>query len=249
MNKQTKLVIIVIALIALVGACYFALMPQYKEIQMSGYTFEVPSTNVQVKNNSNNYNTYLDTEYDLNIKTWSCKDINDLNGTMNASVDMGTQLGENFGNNVTYNNISLMNKSGIYTYYEVDDKNSCIIIITSKNLKIIEHILETMTKPKLNVENNPFKLGSVGNSLNISSKASTLNDQTVSSKKTSTTQKTNNNQKNSGSDSYYYTNDPEANGEFEGVGEAVYKNTKTGKIYVERGRGNLQRAPELDYSY
>ena len=89
---------------------------------------------------------------------------------MNASVDMGTQLGENFGNNVTYNNISLMNKSGIYTYYEVDDKNSCIIIITSKNLKIIEHILETMTKPKLNVENNPFKLGSVGNSLNISSK-------------------------------------------------------------------------------
>ena len=49
MNKQTKLVIIVIALIALFGACYFALMPQYKEIQMSGYIFEVPFSNTQVK--------------------------------------------------------------------------------------------------------------------------------------------------------------------------------------------------------
>ena len=119
---------------------------------MSGYTFEVPDSNAEVKNNTINYNTYLDTENDLNIKTWSCKDINDINGTVNGSIEMGKQLGENMGTNVTYNNMTLFNKSGTYTYYEPDIQNSCMIIITSKDLNTIEHIISTMKKPEINTQ-------------------------------------------------------------------------------------------------
>lgn len=148
MNKKT--VIGIIALIIIVClAVYFLFIPHYKEIEMSGYTFEVPDNNAEVKNNTINYNTYQDKENDLNIKTWANKDINDINGTINGSLEIGTQLGENNGNNVTYNNITLLNKTGVYTYYEPDENNTCMIIITSKNPDLIQHIIETMKKPKI----------------------------------------------------------------------------------------------------
>ena len=61
---------------------------------------------------------------------------------------MGTQLEENMGTNTTYKNITLQNKSGTYTYYESDTINGCIILITSKNLDNIEHIIKTIKKAK-----------------------------------------------------------------------------------------------------
>ena len=117
MNKKLSIgIIAIIILIALIGS-YFAFIPHYKSIEMSGYTFEVPDSNAEVKNNTINYNTYLDTENDLNIKTWACKDINDTNGTVSGSMEMGMQLGENMGTNVTYKNFTVYNKSGTKLTY------------------------------------------------------------------------------------------------------------------------------------
>ena len=185
MNKKVILGIVVIIILALVAG-YFALTPQYKEIEMSGYTFEVPNSNAEVKNNTINYNTYLDTENDLNIKTWACEDINDINGTVNGSMEMGKQLGENMGTNVTYNNMTLFNKSGTYTYYEPDIQNSCMIIITSKDLNTIEHIISSMKKPEINAQ---FDMTSNGliltNSNNTTQDNQTTTTTTSSSKKSS----------------------------------------------------------------
>lgn len=185
MDKKITIGIIVIVILAVLAG-YFLLTPHYKEIEMSGFTFEVPDSNAEVKNNSNNYNTYVDTENDLTLKTWSCKDINDINGTANASTEMKKQLEENMGTNVTINNLTLYNKSGTYTYYESDVNNSCIILITSKNLNAIEHILETMKKPTLNVQNNPFNMTSEGLVLTESTNNTSSNNQTTTTKKSST---------------------------------------------------------------
>lgn len=243
MNK--KIVIGIMALIVLVlFAAFFLFAPHYKEIEMSGYTFEVPDSNAQVKNNTVNYNTYLDTENDLNIKTWACKDINDLNGSVNGSMEIGMQLGENIGNNVTYNNITLYNKSGIYTYYEPDINNSCMIIITSKNPSLIEHITETMKKPKLNVDSSMFNISDNGLIITNSTNNTTSENQTTTKK---TTTKKTNKQKKSSSNGAYIEN-PEANG-YISVGEGVYRSKKDGQIYSEHGRGNLKRSPELDHYY
>lgn len=44
MRKEAKIsIIILVVLLALVGA-YYALIPQYKDIKMSGFGLEVPST-------------------------------------------------------------------------------------------------------------------------------------------------------------------------------------------------------------
>ena len=200
MNKKISIGIIAIIILALLAG-FFLLTPHYKEIEMSGFTFEVPESNAEVKNNSINYNTYTDTENDLNIKTWSCKDTNDINGTINASKEIELQLKKNNGTNTTYNNITLYNNSGIYTYYESDVNNSCIILITSKNLNSIEHILETINKPKLNVS-NPFNMTSNGLIINNSNNNTTSNNQ-ISTKKTTTTTKKTSSKYNSGSSSDY----------------------------------------------
>ncbi len=238
MRKKFSIGIIGIVILVIVIGCLFAFMPHYKSIEMSGYTFEVPDSNAEVKNNTINYNTYIDTEHDLNIKTWACKDINDVNGTLNASIDMGIQLGENMGTNVTYNNFTLYNKSGIYTYFESDINNTCMILITSKNINTIEHILDTMNKPKISVDSSKFYMSENGLILTETKNNTTENKQTTttSSKKSSTTQKS----------SSYLVDNPENQG-YKSVGEAVYR--KNGKIYVEEGRGNLRRAPELDNVY
>ena len=235
---QIGIIIIIIILAFLTGI--YAFTPQNKEVEMSGYTFEVPKSNAQVINKTTNYNTYTDTEHDINIKTWSCKDINDINGTTNASIEMETQLGENMGTNTTYKNITVLNKSGTYTYYETDTENSCIILITSKNIDTIEHIIKTIKKPKANTE-NPFNMTSDG--LNITS----TDNNTTSNNQTTTPKKTGNTKKKSDSKTIHVSGNPEANGEYKGVGEGIYRNTRTGKVYTEKGRGNLVRTPHLDY--
>ena len=202
MDKKILIGIIIIVLIALFAG-YYALTPQYKEIEMSGYTFEVPESNAEVKNNTVNYNTYLDTENDLNIKTWTCKDINDMNGTVNGSSEIGKQLGENMGANVTYNNITLYNKSGTYTYFESDVNNACMIIITSKNLNAIEHIIETMKKPNITVDSSQFNMTSDGLIITDSNNNTTEDNQTTTNTKSSSNKKSSSSKSSSGSDSGY----------------------------------------------
>lgn len=149
MDKKIKIGIVALVIMFLVLG-YFFLVPHYKEIEMSGMNFEVPLSTAEVSRNTDNYNTYTDTLNNLEIKTWSCRNINDLNGTVNGSIEMGIQLGENMGNVVEYNGIELLNKSGTYTYYESDYNNACILLITCDNLNTIEHILDTLKKPTSN---------------------------------------------------------------------------------------------------
>lgn len=75
--------------------------------------------------------------------------------------------------------------------------------------------------------------------------STTANNTTSTSMQTkkTTTKKTSSQQK-SDSDTVYFKDNPEASGEYEGVGEGVYKNKKTGNIYVQRGSNKLER----DYS-
>jgi hypothetical protein len=139
---------------------------------------------------------------------------------------------ENLGNNVTYKNISLYNKSGIYTYYETDVDKACIILITTKNPEIIEHILDTMTKPELNVESNPFNMTADGLVT-----ADTDNDNNSDVQKTT---KTNFKKKTSSSSSdtifgekiderHDFAGNPDY--EYIGTSENIYiKNRKTGEI-------------------
>lgn len=185
-NIQIGIIIIIITIIAST-ICYLALTPQYKEIQMSGYTLEVPNSNKEVQNNTVNYNTYTDNQNNITIKTWAYKDTNDTNGTTKASNEMRTQLGENMGTNTTYKNITLFNKSGTYTYYEADTNNSCMILLTGKDLNTIEHILETIEKPKINKDTQEYDMDS--NGLILTNPDNTINNQTTTSTKKSTTKK------------------------------------------------------------
>lgn len=166
-----------------------------------------------------------------------------MNGTINASMEIGLQLEENTGFNCTYHNITLYNKSGVYTYYEVDTENSCMIIITSKNPDAIEHIIKTMIKPQNTVNSNRFNMTSSGLIL-TNSDNNTTDSQTNTN--THTTAKKKNRQSKSGTS--YRNIDSEASGEYVGVGEGIYRDKKTGDVYTEHGRGNLVRTPELDNS-
>lgn len=158
---------------------------------MSGFTFEVPISTAEVNERTENYNTYQDTFNNLNIKTWSCRNINDINGTYTSGYEMGVQLGENMGTLINYNNMELYNKSGTYTYFESDPYNACMIIITCDNLDTIEHILETMEKPKSNVDQQLINMPS--SDLLISNPLVNSNDNTISNRMESSNSANDNN--------------------------------------------------------
>ena len=82
MRNEIKIaIILLVILFALIGV-YFAFTPQYKTINMSGFSLEVPQSNANVVNNTPNYNSYLDTENNLTIKTWSCQSLTDYAGSI-----------------------------------------------------------------------------------------------------------------------------------------------------------------------
>lgn len=112
---------------------------------------------------------------------------------------MGLQLGENMGNTVHYNNMELYNKSGTYTYFETDPNNACMIVITCDNLDTIEHILETMKKPKSNVNTELINMPS--SDLLLTNSTVNSNDNTLSNRMESSADSANDN--NIHTDSYY----------------------------------------------
>lgn len=140
------LLILVILLCTISAGAYYTLQPQYKTISMSGITLEVPSSNASVQNNSANYNSYSDSKNNLSIKSWSVRDTNDINGSLQAGWDIGTQQSSNIGSNITYDNISVYNKSGTYTYYEEDIQKNYMIVITGTDINQVTHAVKTMNK-------------------------------------------------------------------------------------------------------
>ena len=153
---RTKSIVVICAVIIVVCAiavgAYYTLQPQYKTISMSGITLEVPNSNASVVNNSVNYNTYNDQENNLSVKTWVYRDVNDANGTAQAVLEIGTQYGLNMAQNVTYDNVSVSNKSGTYSYYETDETNKCIILITGTNIDQVTHAVKSINKTEINVK-------------------------------------------------------------------------------------------------
>ena len=145
-EKNVLIIVIAIILLCVIGiGAYVSIQPSYKNITMSQMTLEVPESNVIVTNCSENYNIYNDTKNNLTIKSWSAKIANDPLDT-NASEDIGLQAGENFGVNTTYNNISVFNKSGTYTYFDIDMEKCCMIVITGNNVDDVVHAAKTINK-------------------------------------------------------------------------------------------------------
>lgn len=145
-EKNVLIIVIAIILLCVIGiGAYFSIQPNYKNITMSQMTLEVPESNVIVTNCSENYNIYNDTKNNLTIRSWSAKIANDPLDT-NASEEIGLQAGENFGVNTTYNNISVFNKSGTYTYFDIDMEKCCMIVITGNNVDDVVHAAKTINK-------------------------------------------------------------------------------------------------------
>ncbi|MEE0490163.1 hypothetical protein [Methanosphaera stadtmanae] len=145
-EKNVLIIVIAIILLCVIGiGAYISIQPSYKNITMSQMTLEVPESNVIVTNCSENYNIYNDTKNNLTIRSWSAKIANDPLDT-NASEEIGLQAGENFGVNTTYNNISVFNKSGTYTYFDIDMEKCCMIVITGNNVDDVVHAAKTINK-------------------------------------------------------------------------------------------------------
>ena len=238
--------IMLIALFALlivtsIGAISF-LTPHYKTIELNGYIMEVPDSSINVTSVNDNYKTYDDKNHNITIKSYAINNVNEINYT--GAVDLGTQIGSNIGNNTTIETKTVLNQSGKYTYH--DFTNYQMITITTDDFEIMSHILKTLNKTEITPNTNDTTL----NLMTISNNTTDANNTTTNSntKKTQTsTKKTTSNSKKTGSNDIYIEGDPEATGEYVGVGEATYRNKKTGKVYVQNGKNNLQRRSDLDH--
>ncbi|RAP44703.1 hypothetical protein [uncultured Methanosphaera sp.] len=185
---RTKSIVVICAVIivvcAIVVGAYYTLQPQYKTITMSGITLEVPNSNAVVNNTSTNYNTYDDKDNNLSIKTWAYRDMNELNETAQAGWDIGTQYGSNLGQNVTYDNVSVSNKSGTYSYYEADIQNECIILITGTDIDQVTHVAKSINKTGINPVGGNLTLENITNNTTIIN--NTDNSQSTSTAATNT---------------------------------------------------------------
>lgn len=151
-NRDAGLIIMIIVLMAAFGA-YAYMQPSYKAIEMSGYQLEVPNSDVSVENTTSNYNQYRDSKNNLTIRTWAWKDTHDFN--LNGSVEIGEQWGKGISTtNATKDNISVYNKTGTYTYYDMDMTKGTMIVITTDNFNDIIHTLKTMNKSTITPADN-----------------------------------------------------------------------------------------------
>ena len=193
MKKQAIILImgvIILACIIGVGA-YILTQPQYKTINMTGITIEVPTSDSTVNNNSVNYNKYNYQENNLSVKTWAYRDINDANRTAQAVLEIGTQYGLNMAQNVTYDNVSVANKSGTYSYYETDETNKCIILITGTNIDQVTHAVKSINKTGINPVGGNITLENLTNQTgNITNNTTVSNDNNNGQSTTQTTSKT-----------------------------------------------------------
>ena len=239
---RKNFMILLIALIALIivasAGAYVLLTPHYKTIEVNGYQMEVPESSFNVTSVNDNYKTYDDKEHNITIKSYAINNLNETNYT--GASELGAQIGSNIGNNTTIENKTVLNQSGKYTYYEF--ANYQMIAITADNYDTISHILKTLNKTEITPNTNDTSI----NLMTISNNTTDTNNTTTATTTKKTTKSNyNSNQKKSSSESFY-VEDPEGSGEYKGIGEGIYRNKKTGKVYVEHGSGNFVRAPELD---
>ena len=159
----------------------------------------MPSSSNQVNEVSSNYAKYDDNANNISIKTFSVINLNDINGSQNAGEEIGQQLGENAGENITYNNITLFNKSGTYTYFKDGNNSMSMIIIITNNLDMMMHIVNSIKEPQLNITPEDYNNSNITLTADSDVNAST-NGTTVSVKS-----KTSSSSKNSGNDGYKWS--------------------------------------------
>ena len=231
MKQKIKLGIIILVVLALIGAtsAYLLLTPQYSKVDMSGYSLEVPKSNVEVQQKTNNYNTYDDKTHNLTIKSWAWKNPDDLN--LSGCEEIGSQLANHTGQNCTYENVTMVNQSGTYTYYTLNNER-CILVITSNNLDEIVHIVKS-------IKESTIKLPEDVNSTNITIITdinillqNNTNDTNNTTDTQTTTKKTTSTKKSSGSGSNI-----KSEGTYKGVeyslhqGGYPYYSPQAGKTY------------------
>ena len=212
---------------------------------MSGYKLEVPQSSVNIEEVTENYNRYDDSLHNLSIKTWSWKNTQDNN--LNGCYEIGAQLGSNLGQNCTYKNISLYNKTGTYTYFDYNAMTGSMIVITTNEIETITHIVETMKKSEIKPDID------LGNFTDMAIGMTTQNN-TDHNNTTETVQKTSKkstkiNTKKSSSDTingekiderHDFAGNPDY--EYIGTQNSIYiKNKKTGKTvkrYLDEDKGS-----------
>jgi len=183
--------LICVLLIASVGA-NFLLTPHYKTIDLNGYSFEVPESNDNISTINDNYKVYEDKEHHITVKSYAINNINETNYT--GAYDIG-QLESNKGQNCTYDNVSMYNNSGTYSYF--DNSTYQMIVISCSDVDTMSHIIKSMNKTDVIPTSDNL-------TLNLTSLNNTTDQDNTQSKSSSTskqTTKTSNNNKKSYSSS------------------------------------------------
>lgn len=196
MRQNIKIAVIIVAvliILASIGA-YLALTPHYKSIEVNGYTIEVPENNVNVTSVNDNYKIYEDKEKNITIKSYAINNINETNYT--AAEEIINESKSDNGENCTYNNITLLNKSGTYTYFDINAYQ--IIEITGNNPDEITHLVKTLNKTEIKPSDENATID-----LTTLSDDSTENNNTNTSTKKTTTKSSSNSKSSSKSQSKY----------------------------------------------
>ena len=188
MRKNFKIMLIgLLALICVASVGAYALMtPQYKTLEVNGYQLEVPDSNANVTSVNDNYKTYDDKEHNITIKSYAINNVNETNYI--GSADVGAQIGSNMGQNTTIENKTVMNKSGQYTYYDLNTYQN--IVITTDNYDTMAHMLKTLNKTDItpNTENLTVNLTSLNDTNDTNNTTTTTaNANTKTTKKSSST--------------------------------------------------------------
>lgn len=228
-NVAIIITIILIALAAVIGTyLLFFNHVEYKNITMNGVTMEVPKSNVNVTQNTSLYSIYNDTQNNIDAFVYDSANagLNDLTQAMEFTAlekIFQTNSTQQTTDGITYN---YSQSTGVYSYVtNFTHKN---VLIVTKDKENMIHIVKTLNVKKDENQTN-------------------TTNQTTTKPTTTTKKKTYTTQKKSNDDTVYVKGDPEATGEYKGVGEGIYRNTKTGKVYTETSRGKLKRSPELDH--
>ncbi|MDD6286337.1 MAG: hypothetical protein PUA60_06580 [Methanobacteriaceae archaeon] len=77
--------------------------------------------------------------------------------------------------------MSVANKSGTYSYYETDEQNKCIILITGSNIDAITHAAKSINKTGINPVGGNTTLANL--TLNNTTNNTTLSTTTTSNSK------------------------------------------------------------------
>lgn len=232
--KLLMIAIVIIALLATIGA-YIALTPQYETIDVNGYKLEVPKSDVNITSVNDNFKIYDDKKDNITIKSYAINNVNESNYT--GALEITEQLNSDKGQNCTYNNITLRNDSGNYTYFDVNDYQ--IIEITSNNLDSITHLVKSINKTEIKPQGNvTVNLKNITNDT-----ANDTDSQTYTqTKKTTTKKTTSSNTKASSSSKSKYADDEVYDVVIPGTGGKTTKARRTGLTeygnrYEEVGTG------------